>query len=142
MVISIDNPLNQATALCNDDLRQMDACIRHELSSDVMMIPTIGNYIVDSGDKRLCPLLCILSAHLFASSGKRRIPLSVVVEFLHTASLLHDDVVNFSSICRSTPLANGIWVNQASVLVGDFLFSRAFEMLVTDGHMDILRLLS
>ncbi|MDQ6971446.1 MAG: polyprenyl synthetase family protein, partial [Mariprofundaceae bacterium] len=139
---SIDNPLHLATRLCRDDLRDVDACIRRELDSDVMMIPAIGNYIVDSGGKRLRPLLCILSARLFAYAGSRHIPLSVVVEFLHTASLLHDDVVDSSDVRRGTPSANGVWGNQASVLVGDFLFSRAFEMMVADGHMEVLALLS
>jgi len=107
-----------------------------------MMIPAIGNYIVDSGGKRLRPLLCILSARLFSYQGERHIPLSVVVEFLHTASLLHDDVVDSSGVRRGAPSANGVWGNQASVLVGDFLFSRAFEMMVADGHLEILALLS
>ena len=142
VMASIDNPLNQATELCREDLRSVDACIRRELDSDVMMIPAIGNYIVDSGGKRLRPLLCILSARLFSYPGERHIPLSVVVEFLHTASLLHDDVVDSSEVRRGTPSANGVWGNQASVLVGDFLFSRAFEMMVVDGHMDVLALLS
>ena len=142
VMASIDNPLNQATELCREELRSVDACIRRELDSDVMMIPAIGNYIVDSGGKRLRPLLCILSARLFSYSGERHIPLSVVVEFLHTASLLHDDVVDSSEVRRGTPSANGVWGNQASVLVGDFLFSRAFEMMVADGHMDVLALLS
>jgi len=138
----IDNPLNQATEMCREDLRKVDACIRRELDSDVMMIPAIGNYIVDSGGKRLRPLLCILSAKLFSYAEERHVPLSVVVEFLHTASLLHDDVVDSSEVRRGTPSANGVWGNQASVLVGDFLFSRAFEMMVADGHMEILALLS
>jgi len=123
-------------------MRDVDACIRRELNSDVQMIPAIGNYIIDSGGKRLRPLLCILSARLFSYPGKRHIPLSVVVEFLHTASLLHDDVVDSSDVRRGTPSANGVWGNQASVLVGDFLFSRAFEIMVADGHMDVLALLS
>ena len=123
-------------------MRKVDACIRRELDSDVMMIPAIGNYIVDSGGKRLRPLLCILSSRLFSYAGERHIPLSVVVEFLHTASLLHDDVVDSSEVRRGTPSANGVWGNQASVLVGDFLFSRAFEMLVADGEMSVLALLS
>ncbi len=106
------------------------------------MIPAIGNYIVDSGGKRLRPLLCILSAKLFDYQGERHIPLAVVVEFLHTASLLHDDVVDSSGIRRGAPSANGVWGNQASVLVGDFLFSRAFEMMVGNDQIDILSLLS
>ncbi|MDQ6988072.1 MAG: polyprenyl synthetase family protein [Mariprofundaceae bacterium] len=139
---SSDHPLNKATDLCRAALRDVDACIRRELDSDVMMIPAIGNYIVDSGGKRLRPLLCLLSARLFGYRGERHIPLSVVVEFLHTASLLHDDVVDSSDVRRGTPSANGVWGNQASVLVGDFLFSRAFEMMVADGHLDVLALLS
>ncbi len=142
MNYSSDHPLNKATHLCRAALRDVDACIRRELDSDVMMIPAIGNYIVDSGGKRLRPLLCLLSARLFAYQGERHIPLSVVVEFLHTASLLHDDVVDSSDVRRGTPSANGVWGNQASVLVGDFLFSRAFEMMVVDGHLDVLALLS
>ncbi|MDX8392207.1 MAG: polyprenyl synthetase family protein [Mariprofundaceae bacterium] len=142
MNYSSDHPLNKATHLCRASLHDVDACIRRELDSDVMMIPAIGNYIVDSGGKRLRPLLCILSAQLFGYQGQRHIPLSVVVEFLHTASLLHDDVVDSSDVRRGTPSANGVWGNQASVLVGDFLFSRAFEMMVKDGHLDVLALLS
>jgi len=140
--ISVSNPLNEATKLCAAELQAVDRCIREQLSSDVMMIPAIGNYIVDSGGKRLRPLLCILSARLFAYRGQRHIPMAVVVEFLHTASLLHDDVVDSSNVRRGTPSANGVWGNQASVLVGDFLFSRAFEMMVKNSRMDILQLLS
>jgi len=135
------NPLKEAAELCADELMAVNECIREQLSSDVMMIPAIGNYIVDSGGKRLRPLLCILSAKLFEYQGQRHIPLAVVVEFLHTASLLHDDVVDSSDVRRGTPSANGVWGNQASVLVGDFLFSRAFEMMVENDQMDILRLL-
>jgi len=83
-----------------------------------------------------------MSAKLFSYQGKRHVPLAVVVEFLHTASLLHDDVVDSSGERRGTPSANGVWGNQASVLVGDFLFSRAFEMMVENGQMDILKLLA
>jgi len=136
------NPHKKVAELCADELQAVDACIREQLNSDVMMIPAIGNYIVDSGGKRLRPLLCILSAKLFNYQGERHIPLAVVVEFLHTASLLHDDVVDSSGVRRGTPSANGVWGNQASVLVGDFLFSRAFEMMVGNDQIDILRLLS
>jgi len=135
-------PLGEAFALCTDEFSLLDQCIREQLNSDVMMIPAIGNYIIDSGGKRLRPLLCILSARLFDYQGQRHIPLAVVVEFLHTASLLHDDVVDSSDVRRGTPSANGVWGNQASVLVGDFLFSRAFEMMVENNQMDIMRLLS
>jgi len=123
-------------------MQAVDDCIREQLQSDVPMIPAIGHYIVNSGGKRLRPLLCILSAQLFGYTEQRHIPLAVVVEFLHTASLLHDDVVDSAEVRRGMPSANGVWGNQASVLVGDFLFSRAFEMMVEDGDMHVLALLS
>lgn len=134
--------LQQATQLCAEDMQAVDACIRDHLHSDVAVIPALGHYIIGSGGKRLRPLLCLLAARLFGYQGHRHIPLAVVVEFLHTASLLHDDVVDEAELRRGTPSANGVWGNQASVLVGDFLFSRAFELMVADGSLDILRLLS
>jgi len=120
----------------------VDECIREHLASDVSMVPAVGRYIIESGGKRLRPLLCILSARLFAYGGDRHIPLAVVVEFLHTASLLHDDVVDEALLRRGLPSANGVWGNQASVLVGDFLFSRALELMVADGARAILELFS
>jgi len=137
-----DNPLLQAIALCHDDMTKVNACIHENLKSDIMMIPAIGHYIVGSGGKRLRPLLCLLIAKLFSYSGERHIPMSVVVEFIHTASLLHDDVVDSSDLRRGNPSANGVWGNQASVLVGDYLFSRAFQMMVADKDMAMLSLMS
>lgn len=123
-------------------MARVNACIHENLQSDIMMIPAIGHYIVNSGGKRLRPLLCLLTARLFGYQGERHIPLSVVVEFIHTASLLHDDVVDSSDQRRGAPSANGVWGNQASVLVGDYLFSRAFQMMVSDGDMAMLKLMS
>jgi len=123
-------------------MARVNACIHENLQSDIMMIPAIGHYIVNSGGKRLRPLLCLLTAKLFGYQGDRHIPLSVVVEFIHTASLLHDDVVDSSNQRRGAPSANGVWGNQASVLVGDYLFSRAFQMMVSDGDMAMLKLMS
>jgi len=128
--------------LCKADMALVDACIHHNLQSDIMMIPAIGHYIVNSGGKRFRPLLCLLTARLFGYQGERHIPLSVVVEFIHTASLLHDDVVDSSDQRRGSPSANGVWGNQASVLVGDYLFSRSFQMLVSDGNISMLKLMS
>jgi len=136
------NPLNTAIDLCHDDMQRVNACIYEQLQSDIMMIPAIGHYIVGSGGKRLRPLLCLLIARLFQYEGDRHIPMSVVVEFIHTASLLHDDVVDSSNQRRGNPSANGVWGNQASVLVGDYLFSRAFQMMVKDGDMAMLGLMS
>lgn len=128
--------------LCMSDMDKVNACIHANLQSDIMMIPAIGHYIVSCGGKRLRPLLCLLSARLFDYHGDRHIPLSVVVEFIHTASLLHDDVVDSSDQRRGAPSANGVWGNQASVLVGDYLFSRSFQMMVSDGDMAMLKLMS
>ncbi|MDQ6996133.1 MAG: polyprenyl synthetase family protein [Mariprofundus sp.] len=139
---SIHTSLERAALLCHADMAQVNVCIHQNLQSDIMMIPAIGYYIVNSGGKRLRPLLCLLTAKLFGYQGDRHIPLSVVVEFIHTASLLHDDVVDSSNQRRGAPSANGVWGNQASVLVGDFLFSRAFQMMVTDGDMAMLKLMS
>ena len=123
-------------------MKRVDACIHANLQSDIMMIPAIGHYIINSGGKRLRPLLCLLCAKLFGYRGDRHIPLSVVIEFIHTASLLHDDVVDSSDQRRGAPSANGVWGNQASVLVGDYLFSRSFQMMVRDGDQEMLRLMA
>ncbi len=137
-----DNPLNQAIKLCTDDMKRVNDCIHDNLQSDIAMIPAIGHYIINSGGKRLRPLLCLLIAKMFDYRGDRHIPLAVVVEFIHTASLLHDDVVDSSDFRRSNPSANAVWGNQASVLVGDYLFSRSFQMLVKDDDMGMLKLMS
>jgi len=136
------SPLKRAHEMCRQEMEEVNRCIRDHLESDVSMIPAVGHYIIESGGKRLRPLLCILSARLFGYDGWRHIPLAVVVEFLHTASLLHDDVVDEAELRRGSPSANDVWGNQASVLVGDFLFSRAFEMMVSDGSVEILELFS
>jgi octaprenyl-diphosphate synthase len=136
------NPLKQAVSLCESEMGRVNSCIHENLQSDIMMIPAIGHYIVNSGGKRLRPLLCLLAARYFGYQGDRHIPMSVVVEFIHTASLLHDDVVDSADQRRGAPSANGVWGNQASVLVGDYLFSRAFQMMVSDGDMKMLRLMS
>jgi octaprenyl-diphosphate synthase len=128
--------------LCKSDMDKVNDCIHANLKSDIIMIPAIGHYIVNCGGKRLRPLLCLLSARMFNYQGDRHIPLSVVVEFIHTASLLHDDVVDSSDQRRGAPSANGVWGNQASVLVGDYLFSRSFQMMVSDGDIAMLKLMS
>lgn len=140
--MKFDNPLQYAVDLCAADMQRVNACIHDNLQSDIAMIPAIGHYIINSGGKRLRPLLCLLIAKMFDYRGDRHIPLSVVVEFIHTASLLHDDVVDSSDYRRGNPSANGVWGNQASVLVGDYLFSRSFQMLVQDQDMGMLKLMS
>ncbi len=123
-------------------MKRVNDCIHDNLQSDIAMIPAIGHYIINSGGKRLRPLLCLLIAKMFDYQGERHVPLAVVVEFIHTASLLHDDVVDSSDIRRGNPSASAVWGNQASVLVGDYLFSRSFQMLVQDNDMGMLKLMS
>lgn len=108
------------------DMRAVDAVIRSRLASDVALVRQVAEYIVNSGGKRLRPALVILSAGAFGYEGAHQHQLAAVVEFIHTATLLHDDVVDASQMRRGRPTANALFGNAASVLVGDFLYSRAF----------------
>jgi octaprenyl-diphosphate synthase len=124
------------------DMQAVDALILRRLHSDVALINQIGHYIVNSGGKRLRPLLVLLAARACAYVGDRHVDLAAVVEFIHTATLLHDDVVDGSELRRNRDTANAVWGNEASVLVGDFLYSRAFEMMVAVGRMRVMDILS
>ena len=125
-----------------EDMRAVDAVILRRLHSDVVLINQVGHYIVNSGGKRLRPLLVLLAARTCAYEGGRHIELAAVVEFIHTATLLHDDVVDGSELRRNRDTANAVWGNEASVLVGDFLYSRAFEMMVSVERMRVMDILS
>ncbi len=125
-----------------DDLKAVDALILRRLQSDVVLINQIGHYIVGSGGKRLRPLLLLLAARASGYAGEQHQDLAAIVEFIHTATLLHDDVVDGSELRRSRETANAVWGNEASVLVGDFLYSRAFEMMVDVGIMRVMDVLS
>ncbi|HYN78151.1 MAG TPA: polyprenyl synthetase family protein [Lamprocystis sp. (in: g-proteobacteria)] len=125
-----------------EDMRAVDALILRRLHSDVVLINQIGRYIINSGGKRLRPLLVLLAARACGYAGDRHIDLASVVEFIHTATLLHDDVVDGSELRRNRDTANAVWGNEASVLVGDFLYSRAFEMMVAVGRMPVMDILS
>ncbi len=125
-----------------EDMRAVDALILRRLHSDVALINQIGHYIVNSGGKRLRPLLVLLAARACGYAGDRHIDLAAVVEFIHTATLLHDDVVDGSELRRNRDTANAVWGNEASVLVGDFLYSRAFEMMVAVENMRVMDILS
>ncbi|MFB9886610.1 octaprenyl diphosphate synthase [Balneatrix alpica] len=129
-------------AVVADDFSAVNQCILSHLHSDVALVNTIGHYIVNSGGKRVRPLLTLLAAKACGYQGDQHIPLAAVIEFIHTATLLHDDVVDTSELRRGRPTANAEWGNAPSVLVGDFLYSRAFQMLVSIGNMDIMRTLS
>ena len=124
------------------DFQQVNDFIFKQLHTHVPLIKEIGNYIIDSGGKRLRPLVCLLSAKALGYEGHKHVEIAATVEFLHTATLLHDDVVDESSLRRGKPSANEVWGNAPSVLVGDFLISRAFQMVVNVGNMRILQILS
>jgi octaprenyl-diphosphate synthase len=125
-----------------DDMQAVDRLILRRLESDVVLINQIGHYIVGSGGKRLRPLAVLLSARACGYQGSRHADLAAVVEFIHTATLLHDDVVDGSELRRSRETANAVWGNEASVLVGDFLYSRAFEMMVDVSNMRVMDILA
>jgi octaprenyl-diphosphate synthase len=128
--------------LVEAEMAEVNQLIVRELSSDVVLINQIGNYIVASGGKRLRPMLLLLVAKALGYSGSRHITLAAVVEFIHTATLLHDDVVDESSLRRGQDTVNQLWGNSASVLVGDYLYSRSFELMVSVGNMRIMEILS
>ena len=128
--------------LIADDLKATDALILDRLSSDVVLINQVGHYIVNSGGKRLRPMIVLLAARALGYTGDRHIDLAAIIEFIHTATLLHDDVVDDSDQRRSRDTANAVWGNAASVLVGDFLYSRSFEMMVAVDEMRIMEVLS
>jgi len=136
--MSIDEVMSLVTA----DKEAVDNVIRQRLHSDVVLVNQLGHYIISSGGKRLRPVLLLLSARAFGYQGYHHIPLAAVVEFIHTATLLHDDVVDASDLRRGKETANAIWGNEASVLVGDFLYSRAFQMMVEVGSMPVMDILA
>ncbi len=123
-------------------LRRVDDVIRRRLDSDVVLIRTIASYIVGSGGKRLRPALVLLAAEAFGAKPAARHELAAVIEFIHTATLLHDDVVDESSLRRGRKTANAEFGNAASVLVGDFLYSRAFQMIVEAGSLAVMKVLA
>ncbi|MGM0593237.1 MAG: octaprenyl diphosphate synthase [Pseudomonadota bacterium] len=129
-------------ALIASDRQAVDEVIVKRLHSEVVLINQISHYIINSGGKRLRPVLLLLSARAFGYQGTAHHELAAVVEFIHTATLLHDDVVDGSDMRRGKETANNVWGNEASVLVGDFLYSRAFQMMVGVDNMQVMRILS
>lgn len=116
--------------------------ILNNLGSNVPLVERIAHYIVESGGKRLRPLLVLLAANACGYKGEKHVPLAAVIEFIHTATLLHDDVVDHSELRRGKATANANWGNAPSVLVGDFLYSRAFQIMVEIGRMDVMEVIS
>ena len=131
-----------ALSLIADDMLGMDAVIRHRLRSDVPLVSQVSSYIVAAGGKRLRPALLLLMCGALGFRGDQRYNLAAVVEFIHTATLLHDDVVDESTLRRGRATANEAFGNPASVLVGDFLYSRAFQMMVDAGNMRVMQTLA
>lgn len=129
-------------ALTSGDFNAMNRLIEYELRSDVPLVREIAHYIVQSGGKRLRPLIVLLVARMCGYQGSDHIKLAALVEFLHTATLLHDDVVDKSNRRRNRKSANAIWGNSASVLIGDFLYSRAFQLMVEIDSMELMEIIS
>ncbi|MBI2256728.1 MAG: polyprenyl synthetase family protein [Proteobacteria bacterium] len=134
--------LDRLTDLVGADLSRVNQLIIQNMQSDVQLIPQLAGHIIAAGGKRLRPLLTLASAHMCGYRGDRAPGLAACVEFIHTATLLHDDVVDESALRRGEASANAVWGNKASVLVGDFLFSRAFQLMVADGSLRVLEILS
>jgi len=130
------------TELARDDMQAVDRLISTSLESDVALVSQVSQYIVTSGGKRLRPLLVLLAARALGYEGKQHVRSAAIIEFIHTATLLHDDVVDSSARRRGRDTANTVFGNQASVLVGDFLYSRAFQMMVDIDCMRVMRILS
>lgn len=134
--------INQAQNLIADEMQAVNALILQRLQSDVVLINQIGQYIVNSGGKRLRPQLTVMAARAAGYQGEHHLQLAAVIEFIHTATLLHDDVVDSSDLRRGEKTANALFGNEAAVLVGDFLYSRAFEMMVDVDSMRVMDILS
>ncbi|OQX36376.1 MAG: octaprenyl diphosphate synthase [Oceanospirillales bacterium LUC14_002_19_P2] len=125
-----------------DDFTAVNACILQQLQSDVPLVERIGHYIIEAGGKRLRPLLVLLAGRACGYTGERHVELATIIEFLHTATLLHDDVVDSSDLRRGRSTANAKWGNAPSILVGDFLYSRAFQCMVNIGNMPVMNVLA
>jgi len=129
-------------SLAGDEMAAVDREIERQLQSDVVLIRQLGAYLIHSGGKRLRPLLLLLAAKGFGYEGDKHVKLAAIIEFIHTATLLHDDVVDASELRRGQSTANAVFGNEASVLVGDFLYSRAFEMMVDVDQMLVMDVLA
>jgi octaprenyl-diphosphate synthase len=136
------SPVERLHALVATDMAATDRMIHARMGSGVALIPDLAKHLIDSGGKRLRPMLTLAAARLGGYAGDKHVNLAAAVEFIHTATLLHDDVVDASTLRRGKVAANLVWGNKATVLVGDFLFSRAFEMMVDTGSLRVLDILS
>jgi len=137
-----ETALARLQALVADDMTRVNQTIIQKMQSPVALIPQLAGHLIASGGKRLRPMLTIASSRMCGYEGVRHAELAACVEFIHSATLLHDDVVDDSDLRRGLETANAVWGNKASVLVGDFLFSRSFELMVADGSLEVLAILS
>ncbi len=134
--------IQEVMDLVKDDVRRVEESFRNNINSDVKLVGNVGEYILASGGKRFRPLIMLLSSKLFDYRGDLHIDLAAVIEYIHTATLLHDDVVDNADLRRGRTTANEVWGDGASVLVGDYLLSRAFSLAVSNGNERILKILS
>jgi len=139
---AVEPSYERARDLVAGDMTLVNALILDRLESEVAMIPELARHLIAAGGKRIRPTLTLLSARLCGHTARRHIGLATAVEFIHTATLLHDDVVDESDLRRGKSTANALWGNKAPVLVGDFLFSRAFQLMVQDGNLRVLEILA
>lgn len=129
-------------SVVESDFLAVNDYIVEQLHSDVLLVENIGHYIVEAGGKRLRPILVLLAAHCCNIENGKHIPMAAVIEFIHTATLLHDDVVDMSLLRRGRPTVNSQWDNASSVLVGDFIYSRAFQILVDIGDLRVMEIIA
>jgi octaprenyl-diphosphate synthase len=134
--------IESLVTLTADDLARVNETILQRMQSPVILIPQLAGHLIAAGGKRLRPMLTLGTSRLCGYQGDRHIALAAAVEFIHTATLLHDDVVDESDLRRGLATANSVWGNKSSVLVGDFLFSRSFQLMVADGSLEVLEILS
>ncbi|MBA3324332.1 MAG: polyprenyl synthetase family protein [Rhodobacteraceae bacterium] len=141
--LRVEPPFERLQAMLGDDMERVNALIRDRMASEhAPRIPEVTAHLVEAGGKRLRPLLTLTAARLCGYAGEHHIRLAATVEFIHTATLLHDDVVDESARRRGRPTANLLWDNKSSVLVGDYLFARAFQLMVETGNLPVLGILS
>ncbi|MGE3142019.1 MAG: polyprenyl synthetase family protein [Hyphomonadaceae bacterium] len=136
------SPIDRLALLLADDMAAVDSIIHARMMSPVGMIPNLATHLIDAGGKRIRPLITLAAARLLGGGGDKPRKLAAAVEFIHTATLLHDDVVDDSGMRRGRQTANRVWGNPASVLVGDFLFARSFNLMVETGDMAVLDILA
>lgn len=134
--------INDVFDIFREDLERVEGWMGKALQSEVDLIPRIGGHLIGSGGKRFRPLLLLSTAALYGYSGERRYPLAAVIEFIHTATLLHDDVIDHAQTRRGKVSANNVWGNAASVLVGDYLYSKAFKLMTEHGNLAVIKILA